>query len=111
MPRYDGNAYAQEGLLQVAQHCAQAALHAPQLTGKTPIKMEIISGKDLEDFFSIQGEANKRGAVLSGESYKAAYDLGQSPVLLLIGADATPDVKAPAEWPARLASMSPATFG
>jgi formate dehydrogenase beta subunit len=95
MPRYDGNAYAQEGLLQVAQHCAQAALHAPQLTGKTPIKMEIISGKDLEDFFSIQGEANKRGAVLSGESYKIAYDLGQPPVLLLIGADATPDVKAP----------------
>ena len=81
--------------MQVAQHCAQAALHAPQLTGKTPIEMEIISGKDLEDFFRIQGEANKRGAVLSGETYKAAYDMGQPPVILLVGADTAPDVKAP----------------
>jgi NADPH-dependent glutamate synthase beta subunit-like oxidoreductase/uncharacterized ferredoxin-like protein len=95
MPKYDGNALAHEGLLQVAQHCAQAALHAPQLTGKTEIKMEILTGKDLEDFFGVQAEANKRGAILSGETYKSAYDLGQPPVLLLIGADATPDVKAP----------------
>ena len=95
MPKYDGNAYAQEGLLQVAQHCAQAALHAPQLTGKTEIKMEILTDKELEDFFTVQGEANKRGAILSGETYKAAYDIGQPPVLLLIGADAMPDVKAP----------------
>jgi NADPH-dependent glutamate synthase beta subunit-like oxidoreductase len=87
--------FAQEGLLQVAQHCAQAALHAPQLTGKTDIKMEILTGEELKDFFAIMGEANKRGAVLSGETYKAAYDLGQPPALLLIGADATPDVKAP----------------
>jgi NADPH-dependent glutamate synthase beta subunit-like oxidoreductase len=95
MPKFDGNAFAQEGLLQVAQHCAQAALHAPQLTGKTEIHMEILTGKELEDFFTVQGEANKRGAVLSGETYKLAYDLGRPPVLLLIGADATPDVKAP----------------
>ncbi len=95
MPKYDGNIFAQEGLLQVAQHCAQAALHAPQFTGKTEIKMEVLTGEDLEDYFSIQGEANRRGAVLSGETYKLAYDLGQPPVLLLIGADATPDVKAP----------------
>ena len=95
MSRYNGDEFAQEGLLQVAQHCAQAALHAPQLTGKTELEMEILTGKDLEDFFNIQAEANKRGAVLSGETYKAAYDLGQPPVLLLIGADTTPDVKAP----------------
>jgi NADPH-dependent glutamate synthase beta subunit-like oxidoreductase len=57
--------------------------------------MEILTGKELEDYFSIQAEANKRGAVLSGETYKLAYNLGQPPVLLLIGADATPDVKAP----------------
>jgi NADPH-dependent glutamate synthase beta subunit-like oxidoreductase len=95
MPKYDGNVFAQEGLLQVAQHCAQAALHAPQLTGKTEIKMEILTGEELKDFFAIMGEANKRGAILSGETYKAAYDLGKPPVLLLIGADAAPDVKTP----------------
>ncbi len=95
MAKYDGNQYAQEGLLQIAQHCAQSALHAPRLTGKTEIKMEILTDKDLEDYFSLQTEANKRGAIFSGETYKLAYDLGQPPVLLLIGADVTPDVKAP----------------
>jgi len=95
MPKYDGNVFAHEGLLQVAQHCAQAVLHAPQLTGKTEIKMEILTGEELKDYFTIQAEANKRGVVLSGETYKLAYDLGQPPVLLLVGADATPDVKAP----------------
>ncbi|MGB9627091.1 MAG: FAD-dependent oxidoreductase, partial [Thermodesulfobacteriota bacterium] len=95
MAKYDGNQYAQEGLLQIAQHCAQSALHAPRLTGKTEIKMEILTGKDLEDYFSLQAEANKRGAIFSGETYKLAYDLGQPPVLLLMGADVTPDVKAP----------------
>jgi len=95
MPKYDGNQSAHEGLLQVAQHCAQAALHAPRLTGKTEMKMEILTGEDLEDYFYLQGEVNKRGAILSGETYKLAYDLGQPPVILLIGADVTPDVKAP----------------
>lgn len=95
MATFDGNQYAQEGLLQIAQHCAQSALHAPRLTGKTEIQMEILTDKDLEDYFSLQAEANKRGAIFSGETYKLAYDLGQPPVLLLIGADVTPDVKAP----------------
>lgn len=97
MSKYDGNQFAHEGLLHVAQHCAQAALHAPQLTGKTEIKMEILTGKDLEDFFTVQREANQRGAVLSGETYRVAYDLGRPPVLLLIGANATPEVKAPCQ--------------
>jgi NADPH-dependent glutamate synthase beta subunit-like oxidoreductase len=95
MPKYDGKILAQEGLLQIAQHCAQAALHAPQLTGRTEIKMEILTDKELEDYLTVQNEANKRGAILSGETYRVAYDLGQPPVLLLIGADVTPDVKAP----------------
>lgn len=95
MPLYDGKKFAQEGLLQVAQHCAQAALHAPQLIGKTEIRMEVIAGDELKDFFRVQDEANKLGARLSGETYKAAYQMGEPPVLLLIGADVTPIVQAP----------------
>ena len=95
MPLYDGKEFAQEGLLQVAQHCAQAALHAPQLIGKTEIKMEIVAGKELEDYFRVQDAANKLGARFSGETYKAAYQMGEPPVLLLIGADVTPIVEAP----------------
>jgi NADPH-dependent glutamate synthase beta subunit-like oxidoreductase len=95
MPLYDGKKFAQEGLLQVAQHCAQAALHAPQLIEKTKIKMEIVAGEELEDFFSVEGAANKHRARLGGGNYKMAYNMGEPPVLLLIGADVTPIVEAP----------------
>ena len=95
MPLIDGKKFAQEGLMQVAQHCAQAALHAPQLTGKTDIKMEIIAGEELENYFSVQDAANKQGARFSGETYRAAYKMGEPPVLVLIGADVTPIVQAP----------------
>jgi formate dehydrogenase beta subunit len=95
MPLYDGKKLAQEGLLQVAQHCAQAALHAPQLIGKTEIKMEVVAGEELKDFFSMEAAANKHGARLGGGNYKLAYNMGEPPVLLLIGADVTPIVEAP----------------
>jgi NADPH-dependent glutamate synthase beta subunit-like oxidoreductase len=95
MPFYDGRKFAQEGLMQVAQHCAQAALHAPQLIGKTDVRMEIVAGEELKDFFSVQDAANRLGARLSGETYKAAYQMGEPPVVLLIGADVTPIVQAP----------------
>ena len=95
MPLYDGKKLAQEGLLQIAQHCAQAALHAPQLIGKTTVKMEIVAEEGLKDYFRVQDAANKLGARLSGETYKAAYDMGEPPVVLLIGADVSPIVEAP----------------
>ena len=95
MPLVDGKQFAQEGLLQVAQHCAQAALHAPQLIGKTEIKIQIVAGEELENYFLVQDAANKLGARLSGETYKAAYQMGEAPALLLIGADVTPIVQAP----------------
>ncbi len=43
----------------------------------------------------MQDAANRLGARLSGETYKAAYDMGEPPVVLLIGADVTPIVEAP----------------
>ena len=72
MPLYDGKKLAQEGLLQVAQHCAQAALHAPQLIEKTKIKMEIVAEEELEDFFSVEGAANKHRARLGGGNRRSS---------------------------------------
>jgi len=95
MPLYDGNKLAQEGLLDVARHCAQAALHAPQLTGKTKVKIEIVAGDELKDFFSLGSVAGKLGARLGGDTYRQAYDMGEPPVLMLIGADVTTIVEAP----------------
>ena len=83
MPLYDGKKFAQEGLLQVAQHCAQAALHAPQLIGKTDIKMQVIEGDELNDYIKVQAQANKLGARFSGETYAGAYKMGEPPVILL----------------------------
>jgi NADPH-dependent glutamate synthase beta subunit-like oxidoreductase len=94
MPLYDGNKLAHEGLLEVAKHCAQAALHAPQLTGRTKVKMEIITDEELKNLFSVAGASGKLGVRL-GAPYKAAYDMGEPPVLLLIGADVTPILEAP----------------
>ena len=53
MPLYDGKKFAQEGLLQVAQHCAQAVLHAPQLIGKTEIFVAYVLACIFPDRFSI----------------------------------------------------------
>src|SRR4030042_626010 len=94
MPLYDGNKLAQEGLLDVAKHCAQAALHAPQLTGRTRGKIEIGAGDEIKNFFGVGSSAGKLGARL-GETYKQAYDIGEPPVLMLIGADVTPILEAP----------------
>jgi NADPH-dependent glutamate synthase beta subunit-like oxidoreductase len=57
--------------------------------------MQIVAGDELKDYFRVQDAANKLGARLSGETYKVAYDMGEPPVVLLIGADVTPIVEAP----------------
>jgi hypothetical protein len=59
------------------------------------VRMEILAGEELKDYFRVQDAANKLGARLSGETYKAAYDMGEPPVLLLIGADVSTIVEAP----------------
>ena len=94
MPLYDGKKLAQDGLLEVAKHCAQAAMHAPQLTGKTRVKIEIVAGEELKNLFSVNNVSSKLGVRL-GAPYKSAYDLGEPPVLMLIGADVTPILEAP----------------
>jgi formate dehydrogenase beta subunit len=95
MPLYNGNKLANESLLEVAKHCAQAALHAPQLTGKTKVKIEIVAGDELKDFFSVSSVGGKLGARLGGDTYRQAYEMGEPPVLMLIGADVTPILEAP----------------
>ena len=90
MPLYDGKKLAQEGLLDVAGHCAQAALHAPQLTGSVDLKVEVVTGDELLDFFKVQDELRKVGLFTTAESYKTAYNAGEPPAVLLIGADCRP---------------------
>jgi len=95
MPHYDGKEVAQDALLNVAKHIAQATLNTPQITGQLDIKIEILTGEDLKEFFYVEDEMHKVGAVTTAELMKVAYDRGEPPVMMMIGADCTPMQKAP----------------
>ncbi len=90
MPVFDGNQAAQEHLLEIAKHCIQAALSAPQVTGRLKIKTKIITGEELIPMVKIYEElAKTRNVVyvICYKMYKALYDRGEMPVMLLFGAD------------------------
>lgn len=96
MPRYDEKKLAREGLLNVAQHCALAALDAPRLTGKTEIRVEALDGEDLLNGFQVTAALNKLGGRTTGiENWALADAKGQPIVVVLVGADVMPLVKAP----------------
>ena len=96
MPYIDGKKFAQEGLLNIGQHCAQAALHAPLLTGRTEIKVEVITEDELTNLFAAEHAMHMQMAGSTGEAVSMAYGmLGEPPVVLLIGADCMPLLKAP----------------
>ncbi|MEW6443918.1 MAG: DUF2148 domain-containing protein [bacterium] len=89
MPVYDANQLAQEKLFDVAVSCAQAALKAPQITGKVEIKMQILTGEELNpimEALTILGRIDMFN-FLSFATWQSAAAQGKMPVLLLIGAD------------------------
>jgi formate dehydrogenase beta subunit len=96
MAQYEGYQFATEGLLNVAQHCAQAALHAPLLTGRTDIKVEVLTGDDVRNMMEAEGVVHAQGVFTTGEGVSnAAARFGEPPILVLIGADCSPLLKAP----------------
>jgi len=91
MAIYNGNKMAHEHLLNIANHCAQAALNAIQITGTVEIQTKILTDEDILPIIEIFEEIAKTEAYFmwNFQVYKAAYDAGTPPVLLLIGADLT----------------------
>lgn len=90
MPVYDGNKAAQEHLMPVSKHCIQAALNAPQVTGRLKLMTEIITGEELTPMVKIYEELAKTKNVvyvIVYRMYKALYEQGEMPVMLLFGAD------------------------
>lgn len=90
MPVYDGNQAAQEHLLAIAKQCIQAALSAPQFTGRLKIKAEIITGEELIPLVKIYGELAKSKSMVPSlcyRFYKALYDRGEMPLMVLFGSD------------------------
>jgi len=90
MSVYDGNQAAQEHLMAIAKQCIQASLNAPQVTGRLKLKAEIITGEELIPMMKIWEELAKTKNVvyvICYKMYKALYDRGEMPVMILFGAD------------------------
>ncbi len=87
MAYYDGKKLANEGLLSVAQLCAMAALKAPQMTGTTELKLEILTGEDLDPIIEMLGILGEDNTVCFGDNktLQACKDKGTLPAVLLIG--------------------------
>ena len=87
MAYYDGKKLANEGLLSAAQLCAMAALKAPQMTETTEIKIEILTGEDLDPVIEVLGILGEDNTVCFGDNktLQACKDKGTPPVIVLVG--------------------------
>ena len=87
MAYYDGQKLANEGLLTAAQLCAIAALKAPQTTGITELKIEILTGEDLDPIIEVLGILGEDNTVCYGDNktLQACKDKGTLPVIMLVG--------------------------
>ncbi len=91
MARYDGAQLAQESLLDVAGHVVHAIHKAPQITGRTEIRTEVLTGDDLIPVIEVMGSLAKIAQFIRWDYtvFKESYDSGNPPVLVLIGAGTT----------------------
>ena len=88
MAVYSGKKIAQDKLLDIAAYCVQACLKAPQITGRVELEFEIITGKDLEPIIEAEIILGRNILFYLGSAlcWQKAYNAGEPPVLLLIGA-------------------------
>lgn len=89
MPVHDANQLAHDKLFDIAVFCAQAALKAPQITGRVELKMQILEGEELNavlEALTILGRIDMFN-FLSFATWQQAMAAGNPPVLLLIGAN------------------------
>ena len=91
MAVYDGYEAANDYMLEVAKACAAAAARAPSLTGSLELKMEILTGEDLEPMIQVLETLGKTSTFIlhDATAFRAYKDAGHPPPVLLLGADAT----------------------
>lgn len=91
MAVYDGYVAANEFMVDVAKACAAAAARAPTLTGELDLKMEILTGEDLEPMIQVLETLGKGSAFQAHDAtaFRAYKDDGILPPVLLLGADLT----------------------
>ncbi|MFZ0930468.1 MAG: DUF2148 domain-containing protein [Syntrophobacteraceae bacterium] len=91
MAVYEGFAAANEYMVDVAKACAAAAAKAPTLTGQFDLRMEILTGEDLEPMIQVLETLGKGSAFQAHDAtaFRAYKDEGILPPVLLLGADLT----------------------
>ncbi len=82
---------SQQALVDVAMHVVHAVQKAPQITGLLQVKTAVVTGDELLPIIEMLEEIGEDEMVLwmDGMSYRTAYEEGNPPVLLLLGADLT----------------------
>jgi uncharacterized ferredoxin-like protein len=91
MAVYEGYEAANEHLLEVAKACAAAAAKAPTLTGRLNLRMEILTGEDLEPMIQVLETLGKTSAfqLHDATAFRSYKNEGLLPPVLLLGADLT----------------------
>jgi uncharacterized ferredoxin-like protein len=91
MAVYEGYEAANEHMLEVAKACAAAAAKAPTLTGRLNLRMEILTGEDLEPMIQVLETLGKTSAfqLHDATAFRAYKNEGLLPPVLLLGADLT----------------------
>ena len=91
MAVYEGYEAANEHMLEVAKACAAAAAKAPTLTGHLNLRMEILTGEDLEPMIQVLETLGKTSAfqLHDATAFRAYKNEGLLPPVLLLGADLT----------------------
>ena len=89
---YDGRKLAHEKLLDTAAKCVQAALKAPQITGRLKLQIEVLTQKQemlpIVEMFEVLGEIQPHMIQLAN-GYRRLFEAGEPPVMVLFGADLT----------------------
>jgi uncharacterized ferredoxin-like protein len=91
MAVYEGYEAANDYMLNVAKACAAAAAKAPAMTGKLGLRMEILTGEDLEPMIQVLETLGKTSAyqLHDATAFRAYQKEGTLPPVLLLGADLT----------------------
>ena len=91
MAVYEGFQAANEHMLDVAKACAAAAAKAPAMSGRIDLKMEILTGDDLESLIQVMETLGETSAFIrhDASAFRKYKEMGVLPPVLLLGVDAT----------------------
>jgi uncharacterized ferredoxin-like protein len=89
MAIYDGKEATHEYLLEITKACAVAAAKAPTLTNSLNLRMEIVTGEDLDPMIDVLETFGKTSTFQMHDAvaFKAMREKNVLPPVLLLGAD------------------------